>query len=72
MLTFIIVMAMYRASFTIMGSYVASNFGTGKPPKVRSGPLEEGEELPGRRCSFFTLSGCMDFFWDTGTAFTST
>lgn len=71
-LTFIMVIAMYRASFTIMGSYVASSLGIGNPPKVRSGPEDEGEELPGRRCSFFTFSGCMDFFCDTGTAFTST
>lgn len=70
--TFIIVMAMYRASFTIMGSYVASSFGVGKPPKVRSGPVDEGEEPPGNRCSFFTFSGCTDFFCETGTAFTST
>lgn len=72
MLTFIMVMAMYRASFTIMGSYVASSLGTGSPPNVRSGPEDEGEELPGSRCSFFTFSGCIDFFCETGTAFTST
>lgn len=70
--TFIMVMAMYRASFTIMGSYVASSFGVGNPPKVRSGPVDEGEEPPGSRCSFFTFSGCTDFFCETGTALTST
>lgn len=72
LLTFIIVMAMYRASFTIIGSYVASNFGVGNPPKVKSGPVDEGEEPPGSRWSFFTFSGCTDFFWETGTALTST
>lgn len=71
-LTFIMVMAMYRASFTIMGSYVASSFGVGNPPKVRSGPVDEGEEPPGSRWSFFTFSGCTDFFCETGTALTST
>lgn len=63
---------MYRASFTIMGSYVASSFGVGNPPKVRSGPVDEGEEPPGSRWSFFTFSGCTDFFCETGTALTST
>lgn len=72
-ITFIIVMAIYRASLTIIGSYETSSFGDANPPKVMSALEAAAEGLPGILWHFFPWSCCKDvFFWETGTAFTST